>query len=163
MVYAERESLTALSRTTPSTALALAALTILNYVFLGFGHLRSLVPWNLKLRFTEWFGLAVLTGFVDRLVPARGGALVRFAYLRDRYRISVRSFALSIAYLFFVSLFSLGLAGCALSLATIGRADAGVLGRFAPIYAIALLGGGAGLFAPVRLFALAARLSSRAA
>jgi len=51
-----------------------------------------LEPFNIKIKFKEWFGLSVITSFYNMVTPFRGGAFVKAAYLNKKHSFSYSNF-----------------------------------------------------------------------
>ncbi len=91
---------------------------------------RELVGhFGVRLRAAEWFGLAMITSMANYMMPFRGGAAVRAAYLKQRRGFSLGHFGSTFASgLAFQVLTRLVVAlGCLVVLAVLGRRSSGVL------------------------------------
>jgi len=65
---------------------------------LGLAMQSYLATRQLRLDFTEWFGLTVAASLVNTLTPIGGGALVRGGYLKIRYRFPSANFMAFLAF-----------------------------------------------------------------
>lgn len=63
----------------------LSILILIHYVLLGGFSQIILKTFGLTLSFKEWFGLAIITTLGNYLLPPRGGAGLRAAYLKARH------------------------------------------------------------------------------
>ena len=61
-----------------------------------------LIPFGIKLKFKEWFGLAVITSMGNYLTPFRGGAVARAVYLKKIHQFSYTHFLSTLAGMYVV-------------------------------------------------------------
>lgn len=63
-------------------------------------------PYQIHLRFKDWFGLSFIASFVNQLLPYRPGMAVRYFYLRQHYGMTLPQFSVvMIIYLLLTLLF----------------------------------------------------------
>lgn len=68
--------------------------------------IKSLVePFNIRLRFLEWYGLSAVTTFYNTITFFRGGAVARAIYLKKNYDFSYAQFLSTLAGLYVVGFF----------------------------------------------------------
>jgi uncharacterized protein (TIRG00374 family) len=70
-----------------------------NLLFLGWINKYHLIPFNIKLSFKEWFGLAAITSFYNVITPFRGGLAARASYLKRKRGLNYSHFLSSLAAL----------------------------------------------------------------
>jgi|SRR3989339_25905 len=69
------------------------------FLFLGWINKYHLIPFDIKLSFKEWFGLAAITSFYNVITPFRGGLAARAAYLKRKRGLNYSHFLSSLAAL----------------------------------------------------------------
>jgi uncharacterized membrane protein YbhN (UPF0104 family) len=93
----------------PATLGLLSGLVLIQFVLLGLFNRVILKGFDLVLSFKEWFGLSIITTLGNYLLPPRGGAGLRAAYLKKR-----RGFPLTHFMSTFVAFYVLHLAAAGL-------------------------------------------------
>ncbi|OGH05965.1 MAG: hypothetical protein A2W22_03490 [Candidatus Levybacteria bacterium RBG_16_35_11] len=61
-----------------------------------------LEPFNIKLKFKEWFGLSVINSMGNYLTPFKGGAVVRAIYLKKLHKFSYSHFLSTLAGIYII-------------------------------------------------------------
>lgn len=61
-----------------------------------------LEPFDIRLRFKEWFGLSVITTMGNYLTPFRGGAVARAVYLKKKHKFSYSYFLSTLSGIYIV-------------------------------------------------------------
>jgi len=87
-----------------------------NLLLLGWVNKYHLIPFNIKLSFKEWFGLAAVTSFYNVITPFKGGLAVRAAYLKKKRGLNYAHFLSSLAALAIIMF----IAPCILGLISLG-------------------------------------------
>jgi len=62
-----------------------------------------LEPFDIRLRFKEWFGLSVITTMGNYLTPFRGGAVARAVYLKKRHNFSYSYFLSTLSGIYIIA------------------------------------------------------------
>jgi uncharacterized protein (TIRG00374 family) len=68
-------------------------------------------PFNIELKFIEWYGLASITAFYNMLTPFRGGMAVKAVYLKMKHNLSYTDYLSTVAGLYVINFFVASLLG----------------------------------------------------
>lgn len=82
-------------------------LLMMNGLFLNAFTLK----FNIYLKATEWFGLAVVTTMVNYITPFSGGSLFRATYLKHQHSFSFTKFAALLSANYLINFWSIGAVG----------------------------------------------------
>jgi len=94
-LYRHPELLTSLGHITVVDFIYLVILSILIMFALGIQFKCFILMFNLKLPIHEWFGLTVVNSMLNYYFPAKSGLMMRGAYLKRQYDISLTSYTSS--------------------------------------------------------------------
>lgn len=122
----------------------LAALTLLilaHYAALGLFNRRAVAAFGVRLSFTEWFGLGLVSTLGNYILPFRGGAGIRGLYLKGRHALPLTTFMITFAAFMVLSLLAAGLAGLGalVFLTSLATVEASVLALFFALVSLAAL------------------------
>jgi uncharacterized membrane protein YbhN (UPF0104 family) len=92
-----RTALESLRGVSASHIVALGFLSVLVFFWKGLIDRTLLLGLGIRLRPSEWFGLSVVATMLNYLMPFRGGAAARAAYLKARKALPISSFASMLA------------------------------------------------------------------
>jgi len=81
----------------PIYIFAIILLTILFSLTYGLVIKYLLLAFGIKLRFNEYFGLSIITGFYNLIAPLTGGVIPRAIYLKKKYNFRYRLFVSSLS------------------------------------------------------------------
>ncbi|MDP1728798.1 MAG: lysylphosphatidylglycerol synthase transmembrane domain-containing protein [archaeon] len=95
----------------PLWLIPLIALFLMNYYLIGIQTNILIEPLGVKLRKMETFMLSIITGFYNLITPAKGGMLVRAAYLKKKHKFTYTNFLASLAGMYVLTFFIASLFG----------------------------------------------------
>ena len=95
----------------PKLLAGLSLLAIGQFVAVGLFNRIVLTGFGLNLSFVEWFGLSVVTTLGNYLLPPRGGAGLRAAYLKKKRGLPLSHFLSTFVIFYALNLAVCGLAG----------------------------------------------------
>ena len=95
----------------PAALALLSGLVLLHFVLLGLFNQVILKSFDLVLSFKEWFGLSIITTLGNYLLPPRGGAGLRAAYLKKRRGFPLTHFMSTFVAFYVLHLVTAGLFG----------------------------------------------------
>ncbi len=71
----------------------------------------TLIPFNIKMKFKEWFGLAAITTFYNTITPFRGGMVAKAVYLKKKYKFAYTDFLSNYSGIYVINFLASGLLG----------------------------------------------------
>lgn len=86
-------------------------------IFFLVSYLNGLVikfqqqPFNIHLKFKEWFGLSIITTFYNTITPFRGGLLAKATYLKQKHKFSYINSLATVSGIYVVNFFVASLIG----------------------------------------------------
>jgi uncharacterized protein (TIRG00374 family) len=95
----------------PWRLIFLVIITIFMAVANGLIIKYLLEPFDIKMSFKEWFGLATITTFYNTIMPFRGGLIAKAAYLKKKRGFSFTNFIAMMAGFYVINLFVAALIG----------------------------------------------------
>ena len=97
----------------PEILVLLSLLILIQYALVGFFNQVVLKAFGLVLTFKEWYGLGIITTLGNYLIPPRGGAGFRAAYLKKRHGFPLTHFLSTFVVFNVLNLTGAALAGLA--------------------------------------------------
>jgi len=97
----------------PSALAGLSFLVLVHFTVLGLFSQVILKVFGLDLKHREWFGLAVITTLGNYLLPFRGGAGLRAAYLKKKYSFPLTHFLSTFLAIYLLTIITNSIAGIA--------------------------------------------------
>ena len=110
-IYAHFSEFKELSFENPSLVLPLIALSLINSLLGGIILKYLMEPFNINLKFKEWFGLSVITTFYNTITPFRGGMIAKAVYLKNKHKFSYTNFLATISGIYVINFFAESLVG----------------------------------------------------
>jgi uncharacterized protein (TIRG00374 family) len=95
----------------PLWLLPLIALFLINYYFIGLQTNVLIEPLGVRLKRIEAYMLSIITGFYNLITPAKGGMIVRAAYLKKKHGFPYVNFLASLAGMYVITFFIASLLG----------------------------------------------------
>lgn len=120
-VYFHWQDFANLKLVNPLLIIIIALLTLLFSFTYGVVIKYILKAFNRKLRFNEWFGLSIITGFYNIIAPVTGGLVPRAIYLKKKHRFPYPLFISSLSGIYVTHFFSGSILGL-MSIFLINRA-----------------------------------------
>ncbi len=91
--------------------LLISLLAIITFVGNGIKNVLLLIPFKVRLKFTEWFGLSVINSFWNYL-PFQGGLVAKGLYLKRQHNFAYTEYASTVSASYLITFFTFGLVGC---------------------------------------------------
>lgn len=110
-IYHHASDFKQISLINPLWLIPLIALFLINYYFIGLQTKVLLEPLEVKLKNTEAYMLAIVTGFYNIITPAHGGMGVRAVYLKKKHNFTYTNFLSSLAGMYVITFFIASLSG----------------------------------------------------
>ena len=98
---------------TPSSLVGLSVLVLAHFTIIGLFSKVIMKVFGLRLKIKEWFGLAIITTLGNYLLPLRGGAGLRAAYLKKRHAFPLTHFLSTFLAISLFTIITNSLAGIA--------------------------------------------------
>ncbi|MBS3066696.1 flippase-like domain-containing protein [Candidatus Pacearchaeota archaeon] len=100
-----------LSLVNPIFILYLAIIVLLFSIASGLILKYTLVPFGIKMKFKEWFGLSTITTFYNTITPFRGGMVAKAVYLKKTHKFSYTDFLANYSGIYIINFLASGLLG----------------------------------------------------
>ncbi|MFA5052138.1 MAG: lysylphosphatidylglycerol synthase transmembrane domain-containing protein [Patescibacteria group bacterium] len=97
--------------------LVISGLVILTFAGNGIKNVLLLLPFNVRLRTAEWFGLSVVNSFWNYL-PFQGGLVAKGLYLKRQHSFPYTEYVSTVSSSYLITFFSFGFIGCVVLLMT---------------------------------------------
>lgn len=68
-------------------------------------------PFNIRLKFKEWFGLSIITTLYNTITPFRGGLLAKATYLKEKHNFSYMNSLATISGIYVINFFAASFIG----------------------------------------------------
>lgn len=110
-IYANISDFKQVSLVNPVYLLPLAIFILLSHFSNGLVIKYLLEPFGLKIKFREWFGLAVITNFYNTILPFRSGLIAKAGYLKKKHNFSITGFIAMMAGIYVINFLVAGFIG----------------------------------------------------
>nr|MBA4405566.1 hypothetical protein [Nanoarchaeum sp.] len=88
------------------------ALVFLFYILTNGLLIKYIIaPFNIKLKFKEWFSISILIQFYNTITPFKGGFIAKAAYLKEKYSFSYTDFISTVTGFYIINLFITSICG----------------------------------------------------
>jgi uncharacterized membrane protein YbhN (UPF0104 family) len=105
-IYIHWSEFSQLKVVSPAFIIAIMILTALFSLSYGIVIKSLLEAFNIKLRFKEYFGLSIITGFYNLIAPLTGGVIPRAIYLKKKHNFKYRLFISSLSGMYVTHFFA---------------------------------------------------------
>ncbi|MGE0793442.1 MAG: lysylphosphatidylglycerol synthase transmembrane domain-containing protein [Candidatus Woesearchaeota archaeon] len=110
-IFNHLEDFKSLSVVKPTYLIPLILLSIIASYANGLIIKFLVQPFDIKLKFKEWFGLSIITSFYNMITPFRGGLAAKAVYLKNKHNFSYPKFLSTIAGLYVINFLTAGIVG----------------------------------------------------
>lgn len=110
-IYVHWPEFSQLRVVSPIYIIAIIILTALFSLSYGVVIKALLSAFKIKLKFNEYFGLSIITGFYNMVAPLTGGVVPRALYLKQKYNFKYRLFISSLSGMYVTHFFAGSLLG----------------------------------------------------